>query len=73
MLASGAYDSVRAKPKPPVRDSILKWAKALGCPGTTSSTSDGSSSRNTRDPLIRMLPNKTLQRTRTNRADEVGR
>jgi len=39
-LASGAYDSVRAKPKPPVRDSILKWAKALGCPGTTASTSD---------------------------------
>lgn len=39
-LAAGASDRVRAKPKPPVRDSILKWAKALGCPATTPSTSD---------------------------------
>ncbi len=39
-LATGASDSVRAKPKPAVRDSILKWAKALGCPGTAASTSD---------------------------------
>jgi polyhydroxybutyrate depolymerase len=39
-LATGASDDVRAKPKPPVRDSILKWAKALGCPGTPASTSD---------------------------------
>ncbi len=39
-LATGAGDSVRAKPKPPVRDSILKWAKALGCPVTPASTSD---------------------------------
>ncbi|HWP13803.1 MAG TPA: PHB depolymerase family esterase [Ramlibacter sp.] len=28
-LASGAADKVRAKPKPPVRDSILGWAQAL--------------------------------------------
>jgi polyhydroxybutyrate depolymerase len=39
-LATGASDKVRAKPKPPVRDSILKWAKALGCPSTTPSVSD---------------------------------
>lgn len=39
-LASGAYDSVRAKPKPPVRESIVKWAKALGCPAKPASTSD---------------------------------
>jgi|CXWL01.1.fsa_nt_gi polyhydroxybutyrate depolymerase len=38
-LASGASDKVRAKPKPPVRDSILKWGKALGCPTTASSAS----------------------------------
>jgi polyhydroxybutyrate depolymerase len=38
-LASGASDKVRAKPKPPVRDSILKWAKALGCSATPSSAS----------------------------------
>ena len=31
-LLSGGSDPVRAKPKPPVRDSILKWAMALGCP-----------------------------------------
>jgi len=30
-LATGASDKIRAKPKPPVRDSIVKWAKALGC------------------------------------------
>jgi polyhydroxybutyrate depolymerase len=33
-LASGGSDRVRGKPKPPVRDSILKWAEALGCPAT---------------------------------------
>jgi len=33
-LASGGSDKVRAKPKPPVRDSIVKWAKALGCATT---------------------------------------
>jgi len=31
-LASGAFDKVRAKPKPPVLESISKWAKALRCP-----------------------------------------
>lgn len=36
-LATGASDRVRAKPKPPVRDSIIKWAKALGCPTTPTS------------------------------------
>ncbi len=44
-LATGASDSVRAKPKPPVRDSILKWAKALGCPAASPSTTDTHSVR----------------------------
>jgi polyhydroxybutyrate depolymerase len=39
-LATGDSDRVRAKPKPPVRESILKWARALGCPETTASVSD---------------------------------
>jgi len=39
-LATGGSDKVRAKPKPPVRDSILKWATALGCPATMPRTSD---------------------------------
>lgn len=38
-LATGVSDKVRAKPKPPVRDSIVKWAKALGCPTTPTSKS----------------------------------
>lgn len=38
-LASGASDNVRAKAKPPVRDSIIKWVKALGCPTTPTSKS----------------------------------
>lgn len=39
-LATGAGDHVRAKPKPPVRESILKWAEALGCPMKPKSISD---------------------------------
>ncbi|MCX5824853.1 MAG: dienelactone hydrolase family protein [Deltaproteobacteria bacterium] len=39
-LLSGGNDKVRAKPKPPVRDSIRKWAKALGCPTAPASTSE---------------------------------
>lgn len=39
-LATGASDRVRAKPKPPVRESILKWAKALDCPMTPVSVSN---------------------------------
>jgi polyhydroxybutyrate depolymerase len=39
-LATGSSDKVRAKPKPPVRDSILKWSKALGCPVTSRDTSE---------------------------------
>jgi poly(3-hydroxybutyrate) depolymerase len=31
---------MRAKPKPPVRDSILKWAKAIGCPTTATQTNE---------------------------------
>jgi len=30
-LAGGQSDKIRAKPKPPVRDSIMKWNKALNC------------------------------------------
>ena len=39
-LASGISDRVRGKPKPPVRESILKWAKALDCPMTPATVSD---------------------------------
>ncbi|MEK7737557.1 MAG: PHB depolymerase family esterase, partial [Pseudomonadota bacterium] len=39
-LATGTSDRVRAKPKPPVSDSIRKWARALGCPAAAASTSD---------------------------------
>jgi polyhydroxybutyrate depolymerase len=39
-LAIGAGDKVRAKPKPPVRKSIAKWAQALDCPVTPSSVSE---------------------------------
>lgn len=31
-LATGKADAVRSKPKPPVRESILKWVRALGLP-----------------------------------------
>ena len=44
-LAFGGSDKVRSKPKPPVRDSILKWAKAVGCPETPASTSDANGVR----------------------------
>jgi polyhydroxybutyrate depolymerase len=44
-LASGASDKVRAKPKPPVRESILKWAKALDCPVTPSNVSEANGVR----------------------------
>jgi polyhydroxybutyrate depolymerase len=39
-LATGASDKVRAKPKPPVRASVEKWAKAIGCPTTPTKISD---------------------------------
>lgn len=39
-LATEASDKVRAKPKPPVRESIVKWAKAIGCPTTSTRTSE---------------------------------
>lgn len=39
-LATGASDRVRGKPKPAVRDSISKWAEAIGCPATPHATSD---------------------------------
>ncbi len=39
-LATGASEKVRAKPKPPVRDSILKWVRATGCPATPRDTAD---------------------------------
>jgi polyhydroxybutyrate depolymerase len=39
-LAFGGSDKVRSKPKPPVRDSIQKWAKAVGCPETPARASE---------------------------------
>ena len=40
-MAFGANTrEMRAKAKPPVRDSILKWAKALGCPSTPAKTNE---------------------------------
>ena len=44
-LGTGASDKVRAKAKPPVRDSILKWAKAVGCPTTPKATSESNGVR----------------------------
>jgi polyhydroxybutyrate depolymerase len=44
-LATGGSDKVRAKAKPPVRESILKWAKALGCPATPRDTSEANGVR----------------------------
>jgi len=38
-LANGVSDRVRAKPKPPVRESILKWTNALDCQVTPVSVS----------------------------------
>ena len=40
-MAFGASTrEMRAKPKPPVRDSILKWAKAIGCPAVAAKTNE---------------------------------
>jgi polyhydroxybutyrate depolymerase len=39
-LGSGGSDTVRAKKKPPVRESIQKWVKALGCPAAPEKTSE---------------------------------
>lgn len=39
-LASGASDRIRAKPKPPVRESIEEWAEALGCPLKSTEVTD---------------------------------
>lgn len=44
-MLGGSSDKVRAKPKPPVRDSILKWAKAVGCPATPASVSEANGVR----------------------------
>jgi polyhydroxybutyrate depolymerase len=44
-LATGASGKVRAKPKPPVCESILKWAKALDSPLTPASVSDANGVR----------------------------
>jgi polyhydroxybutyrate depolymerase len=44
-LATRTSDAVRGKPKPPVRDSILKWAGALGCPLATAHASDANGVR----------------------------
>lgn len=39
-LATNASDRAWAKPKPPVRESISRWAKALDCPLTPANVSD---------------------------------
>jgi polyhydroxybutyrate depolymerase len=45
-LAFGAApDGVRAKAKPPVRDSIRKWAGALGCPDSAAGRTDANGVR----------------------------
>ena len=44
-LAFGAGAQVHAKSKPPVRESILKWANALGCPVTARATSEANGVR----------------------------
>lgn len=44
-LLNGASDSVRAKPKPPVRESISKWILALGLPATPVSVTDANGLR----------------------------
>ena len=40
MAFGGSSDPMRAKPKPPVRDSILKWARAIGCPAPAAKTNE---------------------------------
>jgi poly(3-hydroxybutyrate) depolymerase len=40
LFATGGSDNVRGKPKPPVRQSIVNWAKALGCDPAPQSTSE---------------------------------
>lgn len=44
-LATGASDKIRAKPKPPVRDSIQKWVGAVGAPVTPRTTTDANGVR----------------------------
>jgi len=44
-LLSGNSRRIPSKPKPPVRDSILKWANALGCPTTPASASEANGLR----------------------------
>ena len=41
----GGTDKVRAKPKPPVRESILKWVNAAGCPETVRNTTEANGVR----------------------------
>jgi polyhydroxybutyrate depolymerase len=44
-LATGASDKIRAKPKPPVRDSILKWVAAVGAPALPRTTTEANGVR----------------------------
>jgi len=44
-LATGGSDRVRSKAKPPVRNSILQWSRALGCPVTPRDTSEANGVR----------------------------
>jgi polyhydroxybutyrate depolymerase len=45
MAFGGSSDQMRAKPKPPVRDAILKWAKAIGCPTPAAQTNEANGVR----------------------------
>jgi polyhydroxybutyrate depolymerase len=44
-LATGGSDKIRAKPKPPVRDSILKWVGAVGAAATPRTTTEANGVR----------------------------
>jgi polyhydroxybutyrate depolymerase len=39
-LLNGGSDNVRSKPKPPVRDSIVKWGNAIGCTAAPTDTTE---------------------------------
>jgi polyhydroxybutyrate depolymerase len=44
-LATGGSDKIRAKPKPPVRDTVMRWGQALGCPSRPRETSEANGVR----------------------------
>jgi polyhydroxybutyrate depolymerase len=44
-LATSGSDQVRGKPKPPVREFIAQWTRALGCPATPRGITEANSVR----------------------------